>query len=289
MASLSKDKIKSIQYSKTIFINKLRNEKRLMESSLLAYESEIDSLINQISSGASENDLQKALSSLAPATHRRKLLIWRSFLKSCPGQLSQLLEASAQPKLRQRQPDFLTEHEGFKLLSACFKTKRSNRDRLLVSLMMEMGLRLSETLQLRFSNFEGEWLRLIRKGDKEQRLPVPPSILSAIKFLKDERKPLLEDFVFEGRAKEPMSSRNAQKIIRHLAELAAIKRPIHPHMLRHSFATKLAARGANLVAIKELLGHRSLKTTERYLHVQPEHLKEAMGLIHLGSKPMDLN
>jgi len=260
-----------------------------MNSSLVAYEREINSLLQLIESGAEEADLQKRLSSLAPATHRRKLLIWRSFLKICPGKYAQLLEFSAQPKLRQRQPDFLTELEGFKLLSACFKTKKSSRDRLLASLMMEMGLRLAECLQLRFSNFEGEWLRLIRKGDTEQRLPVPPSILSGIKFLKDERKPGSEEYVFEGRLGTAMSSRNAQKIITHIAELAGIKRSIHPHMLRHSFATKLAARGANLVAIKELLGHRSLKTTERYLHVQPEHLKEAMGLIHLGSKPMDLN
>lgn len=261
------------------YLKALEEEKRLQKGSLNSYRIELELLLRLLEeNGAQEAALKEHLSSKSPATHRRKLLIWKGFLKSCPEPYSQLLTQTKQPKLRQKQPQFLTEDEAFRLENACFKSKQKNRNRMFIALGLQLGLRLSEILNLRFEDFEADgWLRLIRKGGKEQRLPLSPSLVIAARDWKAELRAKDTDYVFPGNSGNKMSSRNAQKTLDQLAKLAGIQKKIHPHSLRHSFATKLAAKGVSLASLKEILGHASITTTEKYLHVTPEHLRQALG------------
>jgi len=258
------------------YLAHLTNQRRLLPTSLQSYEFELRRMASLLKD-LSPTQIAKSLSGLAPATARRKWMIWGGFLKF--HKLDRELESWPQqlPKLRQKLPRFLTEAEAFRLESACYRSSAIHRDRLLVAFGLQLGLRLAEMRQLRFSDIEGSWVRILRKGAKEVRLPLTPSLQVAIQFYRSEQHATAADFIFMGR-RGPLSARAIQKILERLGRLAGIEN-LHPHCLRHSFATRLASRGASLVALKELMGHQSLATTERYLHVTPEHLRETLGLL----------
>ena len=260
-------------------LDRLQKEKRLQVSTLSQYQLELSKLLELIPSPKSVDKLRDHLASLSPATHSRKLIIWRAFLDTCPSPWNKLLSDFKNPKMRQKQPVFLTEAEAFRLEAACYRSKHVTRDRLLISLALQLGLRLTEILKLRFQDIQNDWIRIIRKGDKEQRLPLSPSLQALISFWRTERRPSQDEYLFPGNSEIHMTSRSAQKIIEKLAKDAKIQKRVSPHSLRHTFATQLASRGASLPALKEFLGHERLTTTERYLHVTPTHLKEALQLL----------
>lgn len=262
------------------YLERLRDERRLSTSSLSLYERELSLLLDLIPSSEDCGELRKNLRSQAPATATRKLIIWRSFLATCRAPWATLLDDIQAPKLRQMQPLFLDENESFLLEHACYKSSFLNRDRLLVGLMLQLGLRLSEVLQLKFKNFESDWLIFIRKGENQQRLPLTPAVKTLFQAVQNERNANSDDFVFEGRGRERLSSRGAQMIIDRLRKAAKIEKKITPHSLRHTFASTLAAKGASLAALKEILGHKKITTTERYLHVTPDHLRETLTLLN---------
>lgn len=275
-------KITEIEEKLPSFLNELQNERRLLPSSLNNYNQEIGLFFRILKQGGKPG-LKEYLSKLAPATHLRKLIIWRSFLQFCGSDYSEFLKDFKQPKIRQKEPRFLNENEIFKLEAACFRSKHRLRDRLMISLGLELGLRIQETLNLRCQDFESDWLKITRKGGKVQRLPLTASLQAQFHFFKQEKipNPGPEEFVFAGLNGQALTVRAAQKIIRKLADSAGLKE-VHPHALRHSFATRMAANGISLAVLKEFLGHQRLQTTERYLHITPQHLKE--GLQYLKPK-----
>lgn len=267
------------------FIDKLTHERRLQPSTLRVYRQEIDQLLRDCTDPSDTSNIRRYLRSLSPATQWRKLIIWRSFLKICPSPWNTLLSDIETPRLRSKIPTFLDEAEIFRLESVCYKESNVFRNRLLVALLVQLGLRLSELLNLKFSDFENGWIRLLRKGGKEQRLPLSESLQSLISLYKSERLAQSSECVFEGRsAGQSMTPRTAQLLIKKLCQKAQITKKISPHSLRHTFASQLAAKGANLSALQEILGHQRLATTEKYLHVTPEHLRETLSL--LQRKPL---
>lgn len=264
--------------SKQAFLAQLEFQKRLAPSSLALYRLELERFFALCPRPQIENFLED-LKKQSPPTARRKLSILRSFLKDCPEPWRDLLHSVQGPKLRKKQPAFLTDQELFQLESAAYRSKTSSRDRLFVAFGAQVGLRLSEILSLRFMDVEKDWLRVIRKGGKEQRLPLTKSLQSLIHFYKKERLSQDQDWIFESQPGKALSSRGAQKLLARLAQEAKLSKKITPHALRHSFATKLASEGVSLSVVKEFLGHERLTTTERYLHVTPEYLKRALGAI----------
>lgn len=257
---------------------------RLTRASLAHYESEIRLLFRYLATPQQTDALRQHLSSVAPATASRKLIIWKAFLKTCPSPWNEALDDIPLPKIRRKQPLFLTEEESFRLEQSCFRSPDVHRDRLFVALALQLGLRLSEMLKLKFSDFQEGWVRILRKGEKEQRLPVSAGLQTLLRHWKDESLSADQDWIFPGvfraSGRDPLSPRAAQLLVTRLRKLAGIDKKISPHSLRHTFATRMAAHGANLVALKEILGHERLTTTERYLHVTPTHLKEALSLLH---------
>lgn len=258
------------------FLLRLKDQKRLQPSTLELYRRDLTQLLDFFSKTESSRELSAYLTGLAASTASRKLIVWRNFLRSFPNSLLTELEKIPFPKLRHKVPRFLREEEVFALENASFRSRFPTRDRLLLSLGVELGLRLQEMLQLRFQDIHGEWLRVVRKGGHEQQLPLTTTLQTLLRFWKEERRAELSEFVFAGPKGTPITPRAVQKLFRRLQKSSGMKEKLHPHALRHTFATRLAANGASLVALKEILGHRQLATTERYLHVTPQYLKDAL-------------
>ncbi len=264
------------------YLSTLKEERRLRPKSLKHYQLELEILLQLLRNPTEIFPIKDHLKRTASTTYSRKLVIWRSFLKTCPEPWTHSLDSIALPKIRRKDPIFLTDEEVFLLEQACYKSPQMTRDRLLVAFALQLGLRISEILALKFQDIEGDWLRIIRKGDKEQRLPLAPSLQSLLRQWSEELGAGSNDWIFPGTARlglsEPLTARAAQILLHRLAKLAGIQKKFGPHALRHTFATKLASTGVNLVALKEILGHEKITTTERYLHVTPTHLQEALGI-----------
>jgi len=147
------------------------------------------------------------------------------------------------------------------------------RDRALILFLYATGVRISEALAVRRSDFEGEWLRVRHgKGEKERLVPVAPSALRAIDAYV-QAVPFTKDALWLNIRGGVLSRISAYKITRKYLGVS-------PHVLRHSYATALIVGGADLRVVQELLGHASLLTTQIYTHIQKHNLKETVQRYH---------
>lgn len=149
------------------------------------------------------------------------------------------------------------------------------------------GLRVSEIAGLEWSDvdFTSRMARVIGKGDKERRTPVTASATRALTAWRDEvermpSSPGLPRAIFVSRSGRPLSVRQIQRVLTRALVRIAERDGVSPHTLRHSFATHLLDRGADIMAVKELLGHESLSTTQLYTHLSRERIKTAYDLAH---------
>lgn len=183
------------------------------------------------------------------------------------------------PKLVEKIPLHLTLDEILTLFKSLIqnyetnkenlKKKKSQRDLRLFSLLYGGGLRVSEACTLRWSDFLNQTtLRVTGKGNKE-RIIVLPQIIAQF-FLYDTSH---TTFIF---GDHPLNTRTAYDIVYKWGLKTALKYPIHPHALRHTFATHLLTSGANLRTLQELLGHQSLSSTQRYTHLSIDHLAQTL-------------
>jgi integrase/recombinase XerC len=148
------------------------------------------------------------------------------------------------------------------------------------------GLRVSELAGLTWADVDAgtKTVRVIGKGDKERRVPITGRALEALKQYRGE---LDEDAlvdtaapVFVGRTGRTLSVRQIQRVVKRALDTIAEREGVSTHTLRHSFATHLLDRGADIMAVKELLGHASLSTTQLYTHLSRERIKTAYDLAH---------
>lgn len=178
--------------------------------------------------------------------------------------------AIKRPKREKKLPTVLTKGEVKKLFDS-FDNKKS---KLMVSLMYACGMRVSELINLQISDLDfEEKIGHIRqaKGNKDRIFNIP------VYLLKDLQKQVVQqdgkEFIFTG-PKGKLSSRNIQKIVSNAAKRAEIKKDVHCHTLRHSFATHLLENNIDIRKIQELLGHADLSTTQIYTHISTEELKK---------------
>ncbi len=187
------------------------------------------------------------------------------------------------PKKAIHLPSFLMINEIQGLLASIEKGSTVGiRDRVLIELMYACGLRVSEAAQLTTDqiDFHHRLLRITGKGRKERLVPFYPAIGKRLNsYLEDFRSSLLKqkkhDRVFVNFRGDPITERGIQDILLRRARSAGCRQPLHPHMLRHSFATHLLDNGADLRSVQELLGHQNLSTTQIYTHISVDRLKEA--------------
>lgn len=186
-------------------------------------------------------------------------------------------------------PEVLTVEEIDRLAGA-IDTGRPDgvRNRAIIEILYGCGLRVSELVNLEFSQLmlREEFLIARGKGEKERMVPMSPvSVEWLCAYVEGPRnevdiQPGEENIVFLGRRGRRLTRQMIFTIIRKLALLADIRRTISPHTLRHSFATHLLEGGANLRAIQQMLGHESIGTTEIYLNIDTTHLREEILMHH---------
>jgi integrase/recombinase XerD len=185
------------------------------------------------------------------------------------------------PKHTQKLPVFLSLPEVEALLAAPDeRTTAGVRDRAMIELLYATGLRVSELLHLKVSDVslnEG-YLLAFGKGRKERVIPIGRAAIEKVQvYLKEARPKLLKGTqakaLFVSPRRAPFSRMGFWKLLRRYALKAGIKKRLSPHKLRHSFATHLLERGADLRSVQAMLGHADLKTTQIYTHVNAERLK----------------
>ncbi|MBS1776417.1 MAG: tyrosine recombinase XerD [Bacteroidetes bacterium] len=199
---------------------------------------------------------------------------------------TRLLEA---PKTQRILPDFLSLKE-IELLfdSIDLSTNDGHRNRAMLETLYSCGLRVSELTSLRLSNLflDVGYLRVVGKGNKERLVPIGSTASKYIQlYLSHVRnhqpvKSGHEDTVFLNRLGTGISRVMVFLILKGLTEKAGIQKNIHPHVLRHSFATHLVEAGADLRAVQEMLGHASITTTEIYTHLDRTYLRETLEKYH---------
>ena len=205
-----------------------------------------------------------------------KFLVREGFIKTNPTDMIQ------SPKLEKLLPKFLTEEDMTRLIEApSLDTLLGLRDRAILETLYSTGMRISELVSLKhdYVDFIGGTLKVLGKGKKERMLPIGDRALRAIRnYLK--KLSVSSDIIFLNKNKKPLGARGIRKMIDKYILKASIANHISPHTLRHSFATHLLNRGADLRSVQELLGHANLSTTQIYTHLTTEKLKSVYEKAH---------
>src|ERR1035437_9272252 len=212
-----------------------------------------------------------------------KYLIMENIISDSP---ALLLET---PRLGQKLPDILSLEEINRIFAAIdLSLPEGQRNLAMLETLYGCGLRVSELINVHLSDiYEGEgFIRIIGKGDKERLVPIGNEALKAINLYRDQIRNHIapkhgqEDILFLKNTGSHITRQWVFLIIKALVEKAGIHKTISPHTFRHSFATHLIERGADLRAVQEMLGHESITTTEIYTHLDREFLRENILSFH---------
>jgi integrase/recombinase XerD len=225
---------------------------------------------------------------LESKTVARHLVTLRNFFRHAQVQEFISEDPSAHlesPKIRRSLPGYLRLEEVEKLLEIPDqKTPLGLRDRAMLEVLYSTGLRVSELTSLRVTDLDTKvgCVRCIGKGDKERIVPVGRKALGIVeRYLRDGRTALMRTarggagtFLFVNRRGGRISRVGVWKILSAYGRRVGLRVPLTPHMLRHSFATHLLERGADLRSVQLMLGHSDISTTQIYTHVVEERLKQ---------------
>jgi len=236
-------------------------------------------MVSQKNRGLSANSIARALAAIK-SFHR--FLVRERVLKADP---TSLVDS---PRLWKKIPETLSLNEVETLLSQPnVRDKQGMRDKAFLETLYATGMRISEVVNLKVSNVNLEvgFARCIGKGNKERVVPLGKKAIEGLKKYLDASRPKFlghneSDFVFLSRLGKKISRQSLWKIIKRYAFEARIKKPIRPHTLRHSFATHLLERGADLRAVQEMLGHANISTTQIYTHINKDRLKTIHRTFH---------
>lgn len=189
------------------------------------------------------------------------------------------------PKLDKHLPSFMTEEEVAKLIESALPKDDSDesglRDRAVLETFYSSGLRISELVSLSLDDidFIAGIVKAKGKGKKERVVPIGEVALSAIRRYLDKRKKQ-NSALFLNKNGTRISTRGVRDIVEKYLKNAGLQRGVSPHTFRHSFATHLLNRGADLRTVQELLGHANLSTTQIYTHLTTDRLKTVYDKAH---------
>ena len=230
---------------------------------------------------------------IAKASIARKLSAIRSFFRYLVREeiiAKNPIEQVSSPKLDRRLPSFLTQEEMGKLLNAPdLSTPLGQRDRALLELLYASGLRVSELVGLTLEqiDLESNEIRVWGKGSKERVVLMGQPAAEALKdYIKEGRARLRGEkktkALFLDRYGQKLTERSVQRLLNQYAKKAGIGKRVHPHLLRHTFATHLLDGGADLRVVQELLGHARLTSTQIYTHVTKGQARK----VYLAAHPL---
>ena len=286
-----------------LFLNYLKYEKRYSQNTLTAYENDLDQfilfgkklvedfcveevdyhlirqwIVSLMDNGISAKSVNRKISTLKTFF---KFLMREGVIEKNP------TDKIAIPKMGKKLPVFVQEKEMNRLLDGRFFTEdfEGRRDKAVVSLFYGTGIRLSELVGIRFSdlNLNEKMVKVNGKRDKQRLVPFPleiSAVLTDYITLRNELFPDSGNFLFLTENGDPVYNKLIYRIVKKQLSLVTTVEKKSPHILRHSYATHLLNRGADLNAIKELLGHANLAATQIYTHTTFEQLKKVYKQAH---------
>jgi len=239
----------------------------------------INFMMHQKDKGLAANSIARRLAAIKTFY---RFLVRERILKTDP---TSLIET---PKLWKKIPETLSLNEVEALLAQPnIRDRQGIRDKAILETLYATGMRVSEAVNLKKDNvnFDIGFLRCIGKGNKERIIPLGKKAITSIKRYLEASRPAFAknketEFMFLNRSGNKISRQSLWKIIKRYAREARIKKPIRPHILRHSFATHLLERGADLRSVQEMLGHSDISTTQLYTHVNRDRLKSIHKMFH---------
>lgn len=277
----------------------LKFEKNLSENSIQSYRNDLSKLLN-FAESEKVNDLneidfplirkffeiqkKEGVSSGTTARYRSSLKGFFKYLSKNQYIEKNPVDKLASTKISRKLPSYLTFNEIELILD---KINHADiplglRDKAMLEIGYSCGLRVSELINLKISDlfFNEEVIRVIGKGSKQRLVPIGTSAINWVtEYLKFSR-PILENkiksanIVFLNKRGTKLSRMGIWKILDKYAKEAGITKEVHPHVLRHSFATHLIEGGADLRAVQEMLGHSDISTTQIYTHIDRDYIKE---------------
>lgn len=224
---------------------------------------------------------------LASINHFFSFLVLQNVIENNPVTFIEL------PKQTRKLPTVLTVEEIDGMLNCIdFKKDEGTRNDAIIETIYSCGLRVSELLDLRISElyFEEGFIRVFGKGSKQRFVPISTTAMKKIQYYQEHVRPKLkikpdsEDVLFLNRRGGKLTRAMIFTIIKNLVQLAGIPKNVSPHTLRHSFATHLLENGADLRSIQAMLGHESITTTEIYMHLDRNKLKDEVEKYHPWAK-----
>ncbi|MGZ3509281.1 MAG: site-specific tyrosine recombinase/integron integrase [Vulcanimicrobiaceae bacterium] len=224
-----------------------------------------------------------------PTSVRRKIAALRSYfaLQKREGRREDNPAADVPPpNAPKRLPQVMSEPEVTRLLKTRPVAGKSDfqlrRDIAIMELLYASGIRRAELVGLNLSDvdLDRRVMRVIGKGNKQRTVFLNQAAADAIRNYLAVRPRTVDEAMFLSRRKTRLSHRQAWVIFREFAQLSGLQKHVTPHVMRHSFATHLLENGADIVTIKELLGHESLSTTQIYTNVSLEHMRRSYEEAH---------
>lgn len=285
------------------FLNYLKFEKRYSRHTIISYQNDLVSFFDYIQIQYGETPLSQLshiyirswLASLkdegmTAKSINRKISALKSFFKFQikTGVLQQTpMTRIITPKNEKRLPHFI-EDKDMKTLFNYVEfpdTWQGKTEKLLLQLFYNTGMRLSEVINLQNSqvNPYHHSLKILGKGNKERIVPISPELLRAIRNYQKEKEGMLltaTDFLLVSEKGKPLSPKGVYNRVKFYLSLVTTVEKRSPHVLRHTFATHLTNNGADLNAVKELLGHSSLAATQVYTHNTIDKLKSIYKKAH---------
>jgi integrase/recombinase XerD len=276
---LSRNTITSYRRDLTSYLKFLEStEKKAIEAS--SREDIRDFMLHQKDKGLSVNSIARGLAAL------------RMFYRFLARERLIKIDVSSYidtPRLWKKIPDVLSFDEVERLIETPdLNTGQGIRDRAILELMYATGMRVSEVSSLKHAHVNRDvgFVRCVGKGNKEMLIPLGKKAIIAIgRYLEKGRPKQLKngrtaEELFLNRSGKKISRISLWKLIKGYARKARIRKEIKPHILRHSFATHLLERGADLRSVQEMLGHANISTTQIYTHVTQDRLKSIHKMFH---------
>jgi integrase/recombinase XerD len=280
------------------YLATLKLERNLSENTVASYKNDLSSLVNFLKDDGVDDPsvitsqklvdffgllTKLGLSSRSSARYYSSIKGFFGYLFSNGYIKINPMEKLSAPKLSKNLPNVLNINEIEAILSSPDTSKKLGlRDKALLETFYACGLRVSELINLKVSDLflNEDMIRVFGKGSKERYVPIGSSAIKWIEeYLKNSR-PLLEKkaksqhILFLNNRGTKLSRMGVWKIVYNYAELAGIKKEVHPHTFRHSFATHLLEGGADLRAVQEMLGHVDISTTQIYTHIDRDYIKQ---------------
>lgn len=291
-----------MQVYREAFMDYLKVEKGLSVNSILSYSQDLKKYfdyldkkgIKEISRVTSKDisdflfTLRSAISVcsisriLSTVKSFHKFLVREKIITTSPAEFIET------PRLEKKIPSFLNFNDVSRILKEPnLKNHKGIRDRAILELMYATGLRVSEASFLKVSdlNLELGFIKCKGKGSKERIVPLGKVAGHFLQKYINESRPKLSgkkvsQYLFLAQGSRRLSRQSIWKMIKKTVYLSGIRKKVSPHTLRHSFATHLLERGADLRSVQEMLGHSSITTTQIYTHINQTRLKEIHTKFH---------